>query len=52
MGIREHLINILRSSDSHRILGRDVNLTQQRTQIEVDHTLKVAWGASTNIAAH
>ena len=50
--IGEHLVQILRSCDSHRILGRDVNLTQQRAQIEVDHRLKVAWGNFTKIAAH
>ena len=35
----------MRSSDSYRILGRDVNLTQQRAQLESDPRLKVAWGS-------
>ena len=41
--IGEHFVEIMRSSDSRRICGRDMNLIQQRAQIDVDHKLKVAW---------
>ena len=43
--IGDNFVEILRSNDCYRILGRDDKLTQQRAQFEIDHRLKLAWSA-------
>ena len=40
--INIHIVEIQRSSDSYRILTRDVDLTQQRVRIQVYYKLKIA----------
>ena len=45
VNIGDDFIEILRSSDCHRVLGKDVNLTQNRAQIEIAHRLRLAWAS-------
>ena len=43
--ICDDFVEVLRSSDCHRILGKDTNLTQNRAQIEVAHRLRLGWAS-------
>ena len=50
--ICDDFVEILRSSDCHRVLGKDVNLTQHRAHIEIAHALRLGWASLTNTVKH
>ena len=48
VNIGDDFVELFCSSDCHRVLGKDVNLTQNRAQIEIAHRLRLAWASFYN----